>query len=56
MPSIDLAKLVVDNGIAGVAKLYNVSESTVARWCVEHGMPGHKAEIVEWYYQMKDDG
>lgn len=56
MPSMDLAKLVVDNGIAGVAKLYNVSESTVARWCVEHGMPKHKAEIIEWYNQRKDNG
>lgn len=47
--SLELAKLVKENGFEKTGREFGVSGNTVKKWCVAYGIPRHKNALVAWY-------
>lgn len=47
---LELAKLIVENNFTYVGKYYNVSPTTIRRWCKKDDIPSTIKELTKWYY------
>ncbi len=44
-----LARLVFESSFVEVGRHFGVSGNTIAKWCVEAGLPGQKRGVIDWY-------
>lgn len=49
--SLDLARLVKENGFMGTGRIFNVDGNTIKKWCKSYGIPYLKNELIAWYNQ-----
>ena len=49
---LNLAKLIKENGFDKTGRLYNVSGTTIKKWCKQYQIPYKKEEIIKWYNQQ----
>ena len=47
--SLELARLVKENGFEKVGKMFNVSDNAIKAWCKDYGIPHKKQELISWY-------
>lgn len=45
----DLLKMVATSSFTAVAKLYNVTDNAIKKWCINYGLPSKKQEIINLY-------
>lgn len=50
--ALELAQLIVEKGFDAVGRKFGVSGKTITKWCINSGIPSHKKELREWYYEQ----
>ena len=50
--SLELAKMIIDNGFVKVGEMFGVSDNAIKGWLKSNAIPDKKKELVDWYNQQ----